>query len=137
MHVHDAALAFLACLEARLETVSGEVFNAGSNELNHRLSEIAEQISRIIPGVVIERVENQDRRNYRVSFDKIHSRLGFTCERSLRDGIQEMAKVLQTSAIDDFSSGIYNNLATVHAYAGSAEADRSSIRVLNALAHGE
>jgi nucleoside-diphosphate-sugar epimerase len=137
MHVHDAARAFLTCLEAELETVSGEVFNAGSNALNHRLSEIALEISQVVPEVEIERVENQDRRNYRVSFDKIHRRLGFTCEQTLRDGIQELAEVLRTSAIDDFSTGIYDNRATVHAYAGSADADRSSIRVLNALSQSK
>jgi nucleoside-diphosphate-sugar epimerase len=137
MHVHDAARAFLTCLEADLEVVSGEVFNAGSNSLNHRLSEIASEISQIVPNVEIDCVENQDRRNYQVSFDKIHRRLGFTCKQTLKGGICELADVLRTAAIDDFSTGIYNNRATVHAYAGSADADRSSIRVLNALAHGE
>jgi nucleoside-diphosphate-sugar epimerase len=134
MHVHDAAVAFLTCLEAKLETVSGEIFNAGSNALNHRLSEVAEEISRVVPNIEIERVDNQDRRNYRVSFDKINHRLGFTCAQTLKSGIQELAEVLSTSEIADFSTGIYNNRATVHAYAGSAEAERSSIRDLNALA---
>jgi nucleoside-diphosphate-sugar epimerase len=65
MHVYDAARAFLACLEVKnLDVVSGEIFNAGSYGLNHRLSEIAESLSRIVPDVDVERVENEDRRNY-------------------------------------------------------------------------
>src|SRR5438876_3350436 len=56
MNVYDAARAFVVCLEANLDVVSGEIFNAGSYGLNHRLSEIAESISKIIPAVDVERV---------------------------------------------------------------------------------
>ena len=82
MHVHDAARAFLACLEVKnLDVISGEIFNAGAYDLNHRLSELGGMIAKVIPAVNVERVENDDRRNYRVTFDKIHTRIGFTCER--------------------------------------------------------
>jgi nucleoside-diphosphate-sugar epimerase len=134
MHVYDAARAFLTCLEANLDVVSGEIFNAGSYGLNHRLSEIAESISRIIPAVDVERVENEDRRNYRVSFDKIHTRLGFVCERSLEDGIREMADMVRRSPAEDFSTEMFNNRAMVRLYAQSADSGRSSIRVLESLA---
>jgi nucleoside-diphosphate-sugar epimerase len=134
MHVYDAARAFLTCLEANLDVVSGEIFNAGDYGLNHRLSEIAESISRIIPAVDVERVENEDRRNYRVSFDKIHSRLGFVCERSLEDGIREMADMVRRSPAEDFSTEMFNNRAMVRLYAQSADSGRSSIRMLESLA---
>jgi nucleoside-diphosphate-sugar epimerase len=133
MHVHDAARAFLTSLAANLEVVSGEIFNAGSYELNHQLSELSEMIVRILPDVAVERVENKDRRNYRVSFDKIHTRLGFTCQRALEDGIVEMANMLRTPTIDNFASEIYDNRAMVKVYAQTPEAERSSIRLLEAL----
>jgi nucleoside-diphosphate-sugar epimerase len=134
MHVYDAARAFLACLEANLDVVSGEVFNAGSYGLNHRLSEIAESILRIIPAIDVERVENEDRRNYRVSFDKIHTRLGFVCERSLEDGIRELADMVRRSPAEDFSTEMFNNRAMTRLYAQSADSGRSSIRMLESLA---
>jgi nucleoside-diphosphate-sugar epimerase len=135
MHVHDAARAFVTCLEANnVDVVSGEIFNAGSYTLNHRLSEIAEKITKIIPTVAVERVENEDRRNYRVSFDKIHTRLGFTCERDLEEGIREMAEMIRRSPIEDFSAEMFNNRAMVKLYAQSPDSKRSSIRMLEALA---
>lgn len=134
MHVYDAARCFLACLEAELNVVSGEVFNAGSFELNHRLSEVAEIISTAIPTVEVERVDNLDRRNYRVSFDKIHSRLGFVCERTLEQGIQELADMVRGSEVKDFSTEMFNNRAMVHLYAQSAAASQSSISRLESLA---
>ena len=138
MHVYDAARAFLACLEANnLDVVSGEIFNAGSYGLNHQLSEVAEKISEIIPAVEVERVENEDRRNYRVSFDKIHSRLGFVCERTLEEGIREMANLVRAFPTRHFSTEMFNNCAMVRVYAKSVGSERSSIRVLEALGRAE
>ena len=138
MHVYDAARAFLACLEANnLDVVSGEIFNAGSYGLNHRLSEVAEKISKVIPTVEVERVENEDRRNYRVSFDKIHTRLGFVCERTLEQGIREMADMVRRSPVEDFSTEMFNNRAMVRIYALSPGSGRSSIRLLEMLARAK
>jgi nucleoside-diphosphate-sugar epimerase len=133
MDVYDAARCFLACLEGNLDVVSGEIFNAGSFELNHRLSEVAEIISTVIPTVEVERVDNQDRRNYRVSFDKIHSRLGFVCERTLEHGIRDLAGMVRGSAVKDFSTEMFNNRAMVRLYAQSAAASQSSISRLEDL----
>lgn len=134
MHVHDAARAFATCLAANLDVVSGEIFNAGAYDLNRRLCEVATTIGHCLPDVEVERVENTDRRNYRVSFDKIHTRLNFTCQRTLEDGIFEMAKMLRTPNIDNFAAEIYNNCAMVKVYGQTPDAERSSIRLLEALA---
>lgn len=138
MHVHDAARAFVACLEPNnTDVVSGEIFNVGSYELNHRLSDVAREISEAIPTVEVERVENEDRRNYRVSFDKIHTRLGFVCERGLGQGIREIADMVRKSSIKDFSSEMFNNHAMVRIYARNGHSEHSSIRLLEALARGD
>jgi nucleoside-diphosphate-sugar epimerase len=138
MHVQDAARAFLACLEANnLDMVSGEVFNAGSYGLNHHLSDVARMISETVPTVKVEHVENEDRRNYRVSFDKIHTRLGFVCKKSLEAGIQEIAHVVRTSPISDLSGEMFNNRAMVRIYGQTQHSKRSSIRMLEALARGD
>lgn len=134
MHVYDAARAFVTSLAANLDAVSGEIFNAGAYDLNHQLSELSEIIGRIVPDVEVEHLENKDRRNYRVSFDKIHTRLDFTCQRALEDGIIEMANLLRAPGIDNFAAEIYDNRATLKVYAQTADAERSSIRLLEALA---
>jgi nucleoside-diphosphate-sugar epimerase len=134
MHVHDAARAFLACLEIKnLDVISGEIFNAGAYDLNHRLSEIGEMIAKVIPTVAVERVENEDRRNYRVTFDKIHTRIGFTCERTLEQGIKEMAEMIRRSTVADFSAATFNNLAMIRMYGQTAGPGKSSITHLASL----
>lgn len=138
MHVHDAARAFVACLEANsVAAVSGEIFNVGSYVLNRRLADVADEIAMIIPTVEVEHVENGDRRNYRASFDKVHTRLGFVCERTLQQGIQEMAEMVRESEINDFSTEMFNNCAMVRIYARSDDSTRSSIRLLETLARAE
>lgn len=137
MHVYDAALAFATCLESSLSVVSGEIFNAGSYDLNYQLSDVARMISEIVPALEVEHVDNEDRRNYRVSFDKIRTRIGFSCTRSLRSGIEELSSVLKTSEIDDFLAVVYNNRATVKKYLENPDAERSSIRLLSALSKGD
>lgn len=134
MHVYDAARAFVTCLQVNnLDVVSGEIFNVGSDHLNHRLSEVAERISTIVPTVEVERVNNEDRRNYRVSFGKVLARVGFKCEKSLEDGIKEMADMVRKSPVEDFSAEMFNNRAMVRLYAQNPDSKRSSIRMLEAL----
>ena len=135
MHVYDAARAFRTCLDANnLHVISGEIFNAGSYGLNHRLSEVAEAIAGIVPAVEVERVENADRRNYRVTFDKIHTRLAFTCERSLEQGIREMVEMVRSSTLTDFNTEMFNNRAMTRRYAQTDRFEASSIRLLESLA---
>lgn len=137
MHVYDAARSFVACLQASTDVVSGEIFNVGSYSLNHRLSEVAEKIAQIVPGMETEHVENTDRRDYRVSFDKIHTRLGFVCQKTLDDGIREIYELMQLGHVEDFTVKQFNNRAVVAAFARTAEAERSSLRLLEVLARYE
>jgi nucleoside-diphosphate-sugar epimerase len=87
IHVKDIAQAILLTLDAPVETVSGEIFNVGDSRLNFTLSQIAEIIQGVFPGTAVEHIDNQDRRDYRVSFEKIHSRLGFECRWTILEGV--------------------------------------------------
>src|SRR6202048_570016 len=78
LHVQDEARACVASLEAAQESVSGEVFNVGAEELNLQIAELGSVVAQVIPQVEIETVQTEDRRNYRVTFDKIRERLGIT-----------------------------------------------------------
>ena len=78
LHVQDAARAVVACLEAETSAVSGEIFNVGSASLNLQIEQLGAAIARVVPGTEIVRVENGDRRNYRVSFEKIEKSFEFS-----------------------------------------------------------
>ncbi len=77
VHVEDIGHAILAVLEAPLEAVHNEAFNVGANEENYQVRDLAEIVRETVPGSRIEYAEGAgpDKRSYRVSFDKIRTRL--------------------------------------------------------------
>jgi hypothetical protein len=54
-------------------------------------------------------MENSDRRNYRVSFDKIRHQLGFECSLGLNDGIQELRRAFEEKQVLDYRDALYYN----------------------------
>jgi nucleoside-diphosphate-sugar epimerase len=73
VHVEDIANAFLAILQAPKANVINQAFNVGQTAHNYRIGEIAEIVSRIVPGCRLEFAHGAgpDKRSYRVNFDKI------------------------------------------------------------------
>jgi nucleoside-diphosphate-sugar epimerase len=134
LHVYDAARAFMTTLEASPELVSGKIFNVGDYSLNLRLSSVSEKIAAIIPSVVVEHVENGDKRNYRASFDKIHTQLGFQCEKTVEAGVREIYTAIKSRRIADFTASQFNNHLVTQTFAASEEAAQSSMRRLASLA---
>jgi nucleoside-diphosphate-sugar epimerase len=114
IHLHDISRAFIMCLQAPLSQVAYEIFNAGSYQMNTTLGDMAKLIQSLIPGVEVDYVENtSDHRNYRVSFDKIHTVLGFTCIKSLEDGILEVKRAIESRLVSDYREPIYHNDRTL------------------------
>jgi nucleoside-diphosphate-sugar epimerase len=134
LHVDDAGRAFIECLEANPDVVSGGIFNVGDYELNHQLREISAKVAQVVPHVETVHLENADKRNYRVSFDKIHSRLGFRCEKTVDDGILEIYQWIKATNLTDISAVQFNNQAMTRVFAQTPEAQRSTLRALEALA---
>ncbi len=120
LHVEDVAEGLRCALEAPLDVVSGEIFNLGDNRLNATLAQVAEKIRQAFPGAAVEYVENTDRRDYRVSFDKIRRRLGFEARWTLESGIAQLQRALESEAVPDHGSPIYHNqrylkeIGTIH-----------------------
>lgn len=125
IHVDDIAEGIVTVLNAREELVSGQIFNLGDSRLNYTLAGVAEKIQEQFPNTVVEEVENSDRRNYRVSFDKIKNQLGFQARFKLEDGITELKKAFEQGAIPDYRDIAYNNQRFLQS-AGPAEA-RSAV----------
>lgn len=109
IHVNDVARAFVRTLEAPSSLVSGEIFNVGSYHLNYSLGQVAEKIREQIPKVEIEYKENPDKRTYRVSFDKIHSYLGFVCATGIEEGIEEIRKMIESGRVHDYRDKVFSN----------------------------
>jgi nucleoside-diphosphate-sugar epimerase len=109
VHVKDLAEAMMLLLKAPLRAVSRQVFNVGDNRLNHTLGDVAEVIQRVIPGTRVEHVENSDRRNYRVRFDKIEREIGFRCRYSLEDGVREIKLAFDSGTIDNYRNIHFSN----------------------------
>lgn len=118
IHVDDIAEAVCQTLACPIERVSGEILNVGDDRLNYTLSQIASLIHAEFPGTRIEHVENSDRRNYRVSFQKIHDRVGFSCSRTIEDGIRELRLAFEQGHISDYKAPLYSNLTYLKTYGG-------------------
>ena len=110
IHVRDAARAVVTALEAPVDDVAGEVFNAGSTDQNYRKLDIVELLQERVPDAEVEYVhKDEDPRDYRVSFEKISARLGFQVQRNVPDGIDETMHLLESGLLDDPYAAVYRN----------------------------
>ena len=113
VHVQDAAEAIRILLEAPARLVSGEVFNVGADAQNRTIRELAEQvIGRLGSGKIEIPKEDDDLRNFHVSFDKIRSRFGFQCLHTIDDGIDEVRDWILANRIDS-GAPLFSNVQTL------------------------
>lgn len=114
LHVEDMASAFVRCLKASKNEVSGKFFNVGSNQGNHKVIQIAEKIAQKIPDSEIEIVNknNKDNRSYRVNFDKIGEEIGFKTKWNLDDGIKQIYDAMKDKclSVEYFSDKSFHRL---------------------------
>jgi len=110
IHVDDAAVALLRAIDAPIEAVHGQVFNAGSNEQNYRLADVACLIQELFPAAeIVDAGANGDFRNYRVSCDKIRHILGFHPCWTLKKGIRQIMTALESGQVSDYRLPLYSN----------------------------
>ena len=139
IHVRDLARAVRLVLGGSPPLVQNQVYNVGDRRLNLTILQLAEAVQAVVSQereVRITVTENpSDRRNYRVSFDRIRAHLGFEAETMIDAGIREMVREFKRGAYRDFKEAEYNNTAmtakalaefrdplhTAHLYAPLAE----------------
>jgi len=109
IHVRDIAEAVVRVMEAPVRLVAGEIFNVGDSRLNYTLGGIAESIREVFPNTSVEHRDNQDKRDYRVSFEKIKRILAFEAQYSLRDGIDELKHAFEEGIITNYQDLRYHN----------------------------
>jgi nucleoside-diphosphate-sugar epimerase len=111
VHVHDAARAVRTVLDAPVEAVRGEVFNVGRSTENYRKLDLVEEIGRQIDRGQVSFVKrSEDPRDYKVSFDKISSVLGFLTQNTVPEGIGEVIRALSAGAFADPYASRYRNV---------------------------
>jgi nucleoside-diphosphate-sugar epimerase len=111
VHVEDVARALTMTLQAPLELVAGEVFNIGSDTQNYTLGKVAELIKSQVPDAEITSDDTfVDKRNYRVSFEKIRSRLGFEPAWTLERGIAQVLAIVRSNEVGHYSLPTYSNV---------------------------
>ena len=125
LHVEDAARSILAALLAPKEIIRGETFNVGSNELNYTLMDMSRVIAAKVPDARLEEMgAQQDRRNYRVNFNKIVKLLKFHTKWSLEAGVDHVVRAIHSGEVKDYHDPRFSN-AKFLAERGGKEALRA------------
>jgi nucleoside-diphosphate-sugar epimerase len=111
VHVKDVAAAVAMTLQAPLDRVAGEAFNVGSDAQNYTLGEVAKLINKQVPKAKIVSDDSfADKRNYRVSFEKLHLRLGFKPAWTLERGIAQVVTLSRSNEVGHYSQSNYSNV---------------------------
>lgn len=122
VHAEDIGKALMQALEAPIDVVAGQTFNVGSDAQNHRLAELGQMIQAAEPSALIETEPGNDRRDYRVSFAKITTQLGFRPDWSLEAGIKQIKAAIASGEIGSYRDDRFNNFAYLRAlFATGAE----------------
>ncbi len=110
VHVRDAARAIATVLAAPRDAVAGQVFNIGDTEENYRKLDLVQMIQKRVGEADVQFVYNdEDPRDYRVSFNRIRDRLGFTITKHVMDGVNEIVDAIEAGELDDLGNPLYYN----------------------------
>ncbi len=134
LHVRDVASGIRLALNAPLPVVSGQVFNLGDSRLNYTLSGVAGKIQSAFPHTLVQHVENPDRRNYRVCFEKARRQLGFQSLVGLEEGILEMRKSFERKAVPDYTDVRCHNQKFLESSGSASPINCVQSRVMAAFA---
>ena len=100
VHVRDVGRAMILALEESADTVSGEVFNVGDDDMNYQIEQLSRFVVEVIPNVTIHRIpDDTDNRNYNLGFGKIKERLGFVASTKVHEGIVEIKQALERGIV--------------------------------------
>ena len=104
-HVQDISKAIMTVLNAPRKLVAGEVFNVGNTEQQFTKRMIVEEIQKHLPGTKVEyRSGDTDPRNYRVSFEKITSSLGFSTDFTVQRYLPKVVDAVKAGVFPDVRS---------------------------------
>jgi len=119
VHIEDISRAFIAALEAPADVVFNEAFNVGQTAHNYRIVDLAQVVARIVPNCEIEYAADAgpDTRSYRVSFEKIKSRLpAFKPQWDAQKGAEQLYAAYQSSGLtlEEFEGPRYQRIGHIN-----------------------
>lgn len=103
VHANDICKAATCALEAPRDAVFNETFNVGDTKENYQIKDVAKTIADTFPGCELM-IGNRggDRRDYKVNFDKINSKLpGFSCDWTVAKGAAQLLAVFDRIKLDE------------------------------------
>lgn len=108
-HVADIA----SCLELIIYITNKlSIYNVGDTKKNYTKKNIIDEIGKYLSLLdvnYINKNDEKDLRNYKVSFDKISKEINFKTKYSLKDGIEEILLFLKKNIHENFDNKKYSN----------------------------
>ncbi|MCX6835106.1 MAG: SDR family oxidoreductase, partial [candidate division Zixibacteria bacterium] len=106
-HVEDICAAIRLVLEAESAQVDGQVFNVGVDAENHTKRMIADLLCAMLPGARVEfQTGSVDPRNYRVTFGKIATQLGFLAGHTVTRFAPELIAAVHAGQFSDVEANL-------------------------------
>lgn len=110
IHVEDAARAFLACIKAHVNLVSGEVFNVGAKDQSIQINQLANLIKNLVPETTVHVSEGEpDLVDYHLSCARIEKILDFAPQWTIERSMTNLRDHLRSGALSDPYSARYHN----------------------------
>ena len=116
VHIHDVIRGYLMVQQANVETVRNQVYNLGCDQGNYSKDDIVNVILEHFPDVIVRYKDHSvggDLRNLGVSFEKIRSDLGFEAEKTVVEGVNEVADALRLKLIRNPYDRRHHNAETL------------------------
>lgn len=111
----DAADAYIKVLKADLSKSAGKIYNVGSEEQNYVIADVAKLVAEGIKNASGKDIpiniegDSIDARDYRVSFRKIQTELGFGVSHTIPQSAAEIWGKLESKEIKDPKQKVYYN----------------------------
>ena len=94
--------AFVACIKAHVNLVSGEVFNVGARDQNIQVVALANLVKSLIPETsVVIRSGEPDLVDYHLSCSRIEKILDFTPQWTIERSIEQLRDILREGRYPD------------------------------------
>jgi dTDP-4-amino-4,6-dideoxygalactose transaminase/nucleoside-diphosphate-sugar epimerase len=109
LHVRDAARAYADIVEAPRTRLQHSIYNLGADAMNLQIAPLADSIATQLGDTTVTRaIDDRDRRDFRVRFDRIREDLGFVPTRDVQDGVNELAAYVDGLSVPPLSEPYLN-----------------------------
>ena len=112
--MEDVAKAIIKIIEAPLNKVENQIFNLCNNSQNFTINELAKKTKSVFSNCKIMKVNsNFDKRNYKVSSNKIKEVINFESTKTVEDVLIEFKKIFEEKKILEAYQKKFSNFETL------------------------